>query len=62
MLDIKITKTQHPKEKQKEVKDFGKHFTDHMFIMNYETGKGWYDPRIVPYGEISLEPSCENSH
>ena len=36
MLDIKITKTTHPKEKpQDESKlGFGKQFSDHMFLMD----------------------------
>lgn len=41
---------------------FGVSFTDHMFLLNYESGKGWYDPRIVPYGPISLEPSAMVFH
>lgn len=41
---------------------FGKIFTDHMFVMNYTEGKGWHDPRIVPYGEISIEPSAMVFH
>ncbi|MDD5937881.1 MAG: branched-chain amino acid aminotransferase [Clostridiales bacterium] len=41
---------------------FGRSFTDHMFLMNYETGKGWYDGRIVPYGPISLEPCAMVLH
>ncbi|AFQ43470.1 branched chain amino acid aminotransferase apoenzyme [Desulfosporosinus meridiei DSM 13257] len=36
---------------------FGKIFTDHMFIMDYEEGKGWHSPRIVPYGEFSFLPA-----
>ena len=52
MLDIKITKTTHPKEKpQDESKlGFGKIFSDHMFLMDYTAGEGWHDARIVPYG------------
>ena len=52
MLDIKITKTTHPKEKpQDESKlGFGKQFSDHMFLMDYTAGEGWHDARIVPYG------------
>lgn len=42
--------------------EFGKHFTDHMFIMNYTEGKGWHDPRIVPYGPIELDPSAMVFH
>ena len=41
---------------------FGKLFTDHMFLMNYETGKGWHDGRIVPYGPLTLEPSAMVFH
>ena len=37
---------------------FGHIFTDHMFIMDYETGKGWHDARIVPYGDLSLSPAA----
>jgi len=36
---------------------FGTFFTDHMFMMNYEEGRGWHDPRIVPYQNLSLDPA-----
>lgn len=36
---------------------FGKHFTDHMFEMDYTIEKGWHNFRIVPFGPISLSPS-----
>ena len=62
-MDIKIIKTSAPKQKPDQSNlGFGKIFTDHMFMMNYETGKGWYDPRVVPYGKISLEPSAMVFH
>lgn len=63
-MDIKITRTQNPKRKpaKGEKLGFGKIFTDHMFIMNYTEGIGWHDARIVPYGEISLEPSAMIFH
>lgn len=41
---------------------FGKVFTDHMFLMNYDAGKGWHSPRIEPYAPLSLEPSCMVFH
>lgn len=64
MLDIKIEKTNTPKELPDKDNPllFGKIFTDHMFIMDYEKGKGWYDARIVPYSPISLEPSAMIFH
>ncbi len=63
MLDIKITRTQTPKEKPDETKlGFGKIFTDHMFIMNYTEGKGWHDPRIEPYHNLELSPASMVFH
>ncbi len=64
MLDIKITKTTAPKKKPEPGKPlgFGKIFTDHMFMMNYTEGKGWHDPRIVPFQNISLSPAAMVYH
>lgn len=64
MLDIKIEETKAPKQIPGPENDlvFGTIFTDHMFIMNYETGKGWFDPRIVPYQPVSLAPSAMVFH
>ena len=64
MLDIKITKTTSPKEKPADESKlgFGKIFTDHIFLMDYTAGKGWYDPRIVPYQSFSLDPACVIFH
>ena len=62
-MNISITKTQNPKAKpdQNDL-GFGKFFTDHMFIMDYSIEKGWYDPRIVPYGPLEMDPSCMVLH
>ena len=51
MLDIKITKTTSPKAKPADETKlgFGKIFTDHMFVMDYNPEQGWHDPRIIPY-------------
>lgn len=54
-VNLSSTKKQKPKSDQLE---FGKVFTDHMFIMDYKVGEGWHDPRIVPYQQISLDPSA----
>lgn len=62
MLDIKVTKTDAPKEKPQGKLGFGKVFTDHMFIMDYTEGKGWHDPRIVPYGDLTLSPASMVFH
>ena len=51
-MEIKIEKTKTPKAKPvDETKlGFGHIFTDHMFVMEYDTGKGWHDARIVLRG------------
>ena len=63
MENIRIELTSAPKAKPTvDPLPFGKYFSDHMFLMNYEEGKGWFDPRIVPYGPFSLDPSCMVFH
>ena len=64
MLDIKIQRTETPKAKPApgQKLGFGKIFTDHMFVMNYTEGKGWHDPRIEPFHNISLSPAAMVYH
>ena len=64
MLDIKITRTTTPKAKPEDSPkmSFGKISTDHMFLMDYTLGKGWHDPRIVPYAPFMLDPACVVFH
>lgn len=60
---IKVELTKEPKEKPKDEElTFGNIFTDHMFMMDYTAGKGWHDPRIIPYQAITLEPSSMIFH
>ena len=62
-MDIKIVKTASPKEMIPENElGFGKYFSDHMFVMDYDTEKGWHDARIVPFGNISLHPASTVLH
>ena len=63
MEEIKIQRatTLKPKPDFKTL-GFGKVFSDHMFLMNYTAGQGWHDPRIVPYGPFTLEPSAMVFH
>lgn len=64
MQEIKVTLSTALKQKpQDESKlGFGRIFTDHMFLMNYETGKGWHDARIVPYGDFAMDPASMVLH
>lgn len=62
-VNISITKRTNPKSKPDENNlGFGTYFTDHMFIMDYHVDKGWYDPRIIPYGPLQMEPSSMVFH
>ena len=40
---------------------FGSVYSDHMFITEFIDGE-WRDPRIVPFGQISLDPSAKIFH
>ena len=57
MYDIPVTLTTNPKKKPEDESKlgFGKIFTDHMFIMDYEQGRGWHDARVVPYGPFVMD-------
>jgi branched-chain amino acid aminotransferase len=60
---IRIVKatTHKPKPKDADL-GFGNIFTDHMFIADFQEGKGWYDPRVEPYGPIPLDPAAAVLH
>ena len=61
--DVEIVKSTNLKAKpEKDQIPFGRTFTDHMFVMDYETEKGWYEPRIIPYEPITLDPAAMIFH
>ena len=50
IMEIKITKTTTPNSMPPEDQlGFGKVFTDHMLLVDWEEGKGWFDARILPF-------------
>ncbi|PYN35724.1 MAG: branched chain amino acid aminotransferase, partial [Candidatus Rokuibacteriota bacterium] len=60
---IRITRATAKKQKPKDSElAFGNVFTDHMFVMNFQEEKGWYDPRIEPYGPFALDPAAAVLH
>ena len=61
METVKVIKTTEPKAKPTGPLGFGKYFTDHMFIMEYEDGE-WKNARIQPYQNLSLAPSASVLH
>lgn len=60
-MEIRVTKStiigQKPRPKDSEL-GFGKYTTDHMFLMDYSEARGWYDARIEPYHDLSLDPTA----
>ncbi len=62
-MEIKINKSKNLKEKPDFSKlGFGKFFTDHMFVMEYNDKEGWHDARIVPFDYIPIHPASTVLH
>jgi branched-chain amino acid aminotransferase len=58
MTAIAISRTTKPKMPPPDDElQFGKVFTDHMFLMEYHEGRDWHDPRIEPYHNFSFDPA-----
>lgn len=63
MLEITVKKCANLKEKPDFSKlGFGKFFTDHMFVMDYDSKNGWHDARIVPFDYIPIHPASTVLH
>lgn len=63
MPEIKIQKTNAPKAKPEDsTLGFGKHFTDHMFVMEFSKQEGWHDARIIPFDNFTLHPAATVFH
>lgn len=72
MINIKIEKRPEnqlkpkPKlkynENEKDELGFGKYFSDHMFLMDYTKDHGWNNARIVPYGDLPMDPAAMVFH
>lgn len=62
--DIKIELREDKREKPQDMSKvkFGKTFSDHMFLMNYDSVKGWHDARIVPHAPIPMDPGAMVFH
>lgn len=62
-LDIQISRAENSNISQLDFNNltFGKHFSDHMLVADYEGGQ-WQNFRILPYGEISLSPAISSLH
>lgn len=62
-MNITVKKTTTPGKRTPDSElGFGRYFTDHMFIMNYDAGEGWHDARIVPFENLSIHPASTVLH
>lgn len=62
-MEIKITKATILKQKpDSSTLGFGKIFTDHMFMMDWNSEKGWYNARIIPFERLSIHPASTVLH
>ena len=61
--DFNIIKAVHSKLDDLSLENvpFGKYFTDHMLVVDYEKGK-WKTPSIMPYQPLQLDPSLAALH
>ena len=62
-MEITVTKAKELKPSPDETKlGFGTILTDHMFKMDYDEENGWHNPRIEPYGPLSMDPANLTLH
>jgi branched-chain amino acid aminotransferase len=62
-MDIHVTKSLAPKVHPPETElGFGKYFSDHMFVADFNSQKNWHEARIVPYGPFQLDPAAGVFH
>jgi branched-chain amino acid aminotransferase len=62
-ISLKINKVTQSRIEQFDFEhiEFGKHFSDHMFRVDYKDGQ-WQAPEILPYGPIEVAPSISAIH
>ena len=62
-MQISFTKTTNPKIMPPvDELGFGSVFSDHMFVMDYTDKDSWHNFRIVPYGNIEINPAASCLH
>lgn len=60
-IEVELTSNKKKKPVTEQL-EFGKYFTDHMFIMDYDGEQGWHQPRIIPYQPLLLDPAAKVFH
>jgi branched-chain amino acid aminotransferase len=61
MISTHLSPNRKPRPKDAELV-FGRTFTDHMALVDYEVTHGWHEPRVVPYEALSLDPASAVLH
>jgi branched-chain amino acid aminotransferase len=61
IIDVQRTTTPRPRPDVSQL-GFGKYFADHMLVLEYDGASGWGEPRITPYGPLSLDPAASCLH
>lgn len=65
-MDVKVTLL--PQDQLKPLYDdplklkFGQNFTDYMFTVIHDAGKGWHSAEIKPYQALQLDPAASVFH
>lgn len=62
-MEIEVTEVpvQQRGECPKEL-SFGAVFSDHMFTQSYDAGRGWHDPKIGAFHNLTLHPAASVLH
>lgn len=62
-LEIQVQKVKKSRISQVDPAhlSFGKEFSDHMFVMDYE-GDEWINAKIIPYGNVQFSPALSALH
>lgn len=61
-LQLEMTQEPHKKPDPSQPLLFGKTFTDHMLMVEWNQEKGWGQPRIQPFQNLTLHPACSALH
>lgn len=62
-MNITITKSTTSRLSEVDFNNlpFGRIFSDHMFVCDYENG-AWQDPQIIPFQDFSMHPASMVLH
>ncbi|HEY4188173.1 MAG TPA: branched-chain amino acid aminotransferase [Polyangia bacterium] len=60
-IRTELTVSRKPRPEDRDLV-FGRVFTDHMAVADWTEEGGWSDPRVVPYGNFSMDPASAVFH